>query len=117
MAKGRATEGTQPKLGLNNRLRNSQWYDVACPRLFWIGHFLLAKTTMLVRPCPATLRRSLARPLFTLPDLSSLSPFSEPGASPEELQTYHERKVLPYVMMSDPIQVQMLNTSPTQIST
>ncbi|TCD70027.1 hypothetical protein EIP91_005279 [Steccherinum ochraceum] len=51
---------------------------------------------MLVRPCPAALRHRLTRSLFTLPDFSSLSPFSEPGTGPDELQTYHERKVLPY---------------------
>ncbi|CAL1700162.1 unnamed protein product [Somion occarium] len=42
------------------------------------------------RPPPAT------RNLFTLPDLSSLSPFSDPGRKPDEPQTYHERKILPY---------------------
>lgn len=51
---------------------------------------------MLVRPCSAALKSRLSRPLFTLPDLSSLSPFSEPGASPDEVQSYRERKVLPY---------------------
>ncbi|THH28416.1 hypothetical protein EUX98_g5779 [Antrodiella citrinella] len=51
---------------------------------------------MLVRPAKAVLSSRLARPLFTLPDLSSLSPFSEPGAGPDEVQSYRERKVLPY---------------------
>ncbi|KAI0732807.1 dehydrase and lipid transport-domain-containing protein [Fomitopsis betulina] len=32
------------------------------------------------------------RPLFTLPDLSKLSPFSQPDSP----QTYNERKILPY---------------------
>lgn len=35
------------------------------------------------------------RSLFTLPDLSTLSPFQSP-----EPQTYHERKILPYVRAS-----------------
>lgn len=36
------------------------------------------------------------RTLFTLPDLSSLSPFSESNKNPDT-QTYHERKIFPYV--------------------
>jgi len=37
----------------------------------------------------------VSRSLFTLPDLSSLSPFGGPQPS-DEPQTYHERKILPY---------------------
>ncbi|KAI0650410.1 dehydrase and lipid transport-domain-containing protein [Trametes meyenii] len=38
----------------------------------------------------------LSRQIFTLPDLSSLSPFSgQDGADPPP-QTYHERKIFPY---------------------
>ncbi|KAI0310922.1 dehydrase and lipid transport-domain-containing protein [Amylostereum chailletii] len=38
------------------------------------------------------------RTLFSLPDLSSLSPFSNSNSDepPDGLQTYHERKILPY---------------------
>lgn len=37
------------------------------------------------------------RTIFTLPDLSSLSPFSESNGNKQQPQTYHERKILPYV--------------------
>ncbi|KAI0938016.1 hypothetical protein AcW1_004868 [Taiwanofungus camphoratus] len=36
------------------------------------------------------------RTIFTLPDLSSLSPFSESNGNKQQPQTYHERKILPY---------------------
>lgn len=40
---------------------------------------------------------SSRRSIFTLPDLSSLSPFSgSDGKGPQEIQTYHERKIFPY---------------------
>ncbi|GBE79846.1 dehydrase and lipid transport-domain-containing protein [Sparassis latifolia] len=38
----------------------------------------------------------LQRSIFTLPDLSSFSPFSDPRGSNEEPQRYNERKILPY---------------------
>lgn len=54
-------------------------------------------TAILARPLRSVARLHLAqRTLFTLPDLSSLSPFSDPGKKPDEPQTYHERKILPY---------------------
>ena len=59
-------------------------------------------TAILARPLlKATITRPclVHRTLFTLPDLSSLSPFSDPGKGPEEPQTYHERKILPYAQM------------------
>ncbi|KAK7696162.1 hypothetical protein QCA50_000813 [Cerrena zonata] len=54
-------------------------------------------TAILARPLRSVARPHLVhRTLFTLPDLSSLSPFSDPGKKPDEPQTYHERKILPY---------------------
>ncbi|KAI0082537.1 hypothetical protein K474DRAFT_1633799 [Panus rudis PR-1116 ss-1] len=55
-------------------------------------------TTFLAKPVLNTVacRQQLSRSLFTLPDLSSLSPFADPGRRPDEPQTYHERKILPY---------------------
>ncbi|PCH40914.1 hypothetical protein WOLCODRAFT_117922, partial [Wolfiporia cocos MD-104 SS10] len=41
-------------------------------------------------------RSPVKRSLFTLPDLSSLSPFSESNGNNQQPQTYHERKILPY---------------------
>jgi len=51
---------------------------------------------MLARPAFVAATSLRKRSLFTLPDLSSLSPFSEPSKTPEDPQTYHERKILPY---------------------
>ncbi|KAH9938047.1 dehydrase and lipid transport-domain-containing protein [Fomitopsis serialis] len=45
---------------------------------------------------PSSLSHAARRPFFTLPDLSNLSPFSQPSGSEPEPQTYHERKILPY---------------------
>lgn len=55
-------------------------------------------TAILARPLlkAATRPCLVSRTLFTLPDLSSLSPFSDPGKVADEPQTYHERKILPY---------------------
>ncbi|KAM5534777.1 hypothetical protein V8D89_011493 [Ganoderma adspersum] len=39
---------------------------------------------------------SLSRPIFTLPDLSSLSPFSGQDGNGSSPQVYHERKIFPY---------------------
>ncbi|KAI0047336.1 hypothetical protein FA95DRAFT_1519035 [Auriscalpium vulgare] len=36
------------------------------------------------------------RTIFSLPNLSSFSPFGDPDAEPPDPQTYHERKILPY---------------------
>ncbi|KZT71524.1 hypothetical protein DAEQUDRAFT_724040 [Daedalea quercina L-15889] len=47
-------------------------------------------------PRPSSLSRAARRPFFTLPDLSKLSPFSQPDGSDSGPQTYHERKILPY---------------------
>ncbi|KAH9833654.1 dehydrase and lipid transport-domain-containing protein [Rhodofomes roseus] len=47
-------------------------------------------------PRPLSLGHAACRSFFTLPDLSKLSPFSQPGGSEPEPQTYHERKILPY---------------------
>lgn len=41
---------------------------------------------------------SLARPIFTLPDLSSLSPFSGQDGNGSGPQVYHERKIFPCVV-------------------
>ena len=38
-----------------------------------------------------------ARSFLTLPDLSSLSPFSGQDGGPADKQVYHERKIFPYV--------------------
>ncbi|KAI0677222.1 dehydrase and lipid transport-domain-containing protein [Trametes maxima] len=38
----------------------------------------------------------LSRRIFTLPDLSSLSPFSGQGGGEQPPQMYHERKIFPY---------------------
>ncbi|KAH7916087.1 dehydrase and lipid transport-domain-containing protein [Hygrophoropsis aurantiaca] len=43
----------------------------------------------------AALSSRIRRHFFTLPNLSSLSPFPESNESQED-QTYHERKILPY---------------------
>ncbi|KAJ3490743.1 hypothetical protein NLI96_g1216 [Meripilus lineatus] len=55
---------------------------------------------MLVRPASSSIvssiRSATPRTLFTLPDLSSLSPFYDPGNNSEEPQTYNEKKILPY---------------------
>jgi len=51
----------------------------------------------LVRLAPGYLRRPAQRSIFTLPDFSSLSPFSgSNGNNDQEPQTYHERKIFPY---------------------
>ncbi len=42
-------------------------------------------------------RPQLSRPLFTLPDLSSLSPFSGQDGNDQRPHVYHERKIFPYV--------------------
>ncbi|EPS98783.1 hypothetical protein FOMPIDRAFT_1125749 [Fomitopsis schrenkii] len=47
-------------------------------------------------PRPSSLGRITQRPLFTLPDLSKFSPFSQPNGSDSAQQTYNERKILPY---------------------
>ncbi|KAI0722330.1 dehydrase and lipid transport-domain-containing protein [Cerioporus squamosus] len=41
-------------------------------------------------------RPQLSRNIFTLPDLSSLSPFSGQGGNDQDSQVYHERKIFPY---------------------
>ncbi|KAI0774598.1 dehydrase and lipid transport-domain-containing protein [Fomes fomentarius] len=41
-------------------------------------------------------RPQLSRPLFTLPDLSSLSPFSGQDGNDQRPHVYHERKIFPY---------------------
>ncbi|OCH95917.1 hypothetical protein OBBRIDRAFT_744490 [Obba rivulosa] len=46
-------------------------------------------------PCSSA-ARVLQRSFFTLPDLSSISPFSGPDGNSQDVQTYHERKILPY---------------------
>lgn len=43
-------------------------------------------------------KRVSRRTIFSLPDLSSLSPFSGSGGDSQNPQTYHERKILPYVI-------------------
>lgn len=59
-----------------------------CPRMLPLAHHLL--------PRPSSLGRITQRPLFTLPDLSKFSPFSQPNGSDSAQQTYNERKILPY---------------------
>lgn len=58
--------------------------SVVCARMLPLAHHLL--------PRPSSLACA-RRPLFTLPDLSKLSPFSQPDSP----QTYNERKILPCV--------------------
>ncbi|RPD66834.1 hypothetical protein L226DRAFT_498489 [Lentinus tigrinus ALCF2SS1-7] len=41
-------------------------------------------------------RPQLSRTIFTLPDLSSFSPFSGQNGSNQDPQVYHERKIFPY---------------------
>lgn len=41
---------------------------------------------------------SLSRLIFTLPDLSSLSPFSGQDGNGSSTQVYHERKIFPCVV-------------------
>ncbi|KAI0797033.1 dehydrase and lipid transport-domain-containing protein [Abortiporus biennis] len=59
-----------------------------------------ALSIMLVRPAllslASTSRTAYTRNLFTLPDLSSFSPFHEPEKGSDEPQEYHERQILPY---------------------
>ncbi|KAH7930085.1 hypothetical protein BV22DRAFT_1125241 [Leucogyrophana mollusca] len=59
---------------------------------------------------PATAYKpSVHRHFFTLPNLASLSPFPDSN-EPQDNQTYHERKILPYVQAI--ISVTFLSTSP-----
>jgi hypothetical protein len=47
----------------------------------------------------------LARPLFTLPDLSAFAPGSSNANGSDgdgENMTYHERRILPYVLCMNP---------------
>ena len=48
-------------------------------------------------PRPFSTGPIIRRSFFTLPDLSKLSPFSQPDGPSPAPQTYNERKILPYV--------------------
>ncbi|KAI0722624.1 dehydrase and lipid transport-domain-containing protein [Earliella scabrosa] len=55
----------------------------------------MALFLLLPRLAPCA-RPPLSRQLFTLPDLSSLSPFSGQDGNDSGQQVYHERKIFPY---------------------
>lgn len=79
-------------------------YSPPCDRL---EQFVQDTIGMLVRKALAINRAlwksNCKRSFFTLPDLSSLSPFSESGS--HEPQTYHERKIFPWVIIRGSLDV------------